>query len=181
MKRIILVTLLMGLNLLIYGQSQKNGGYNTKKNVMSFIYSIDGKNTVANVNQALIYGKSDVLEDRFLINQELIEAKQKFNIATEFVSLVKFKSNVKLLGIYDLLNKFKIDNKYRKFKLMYEGNSIHDVNNILASEDFVTDIVVNIKNESLNIISKDHLFYVKYKEELKKDSIRYKNILKSTH
>jgi hypothetical protein len=102
--------------------------------------------------QDLIVGVSEIQSLNVLTDDQM--RNNYPNNKVDLVMEVTLKPNVKLLDIKQILDKYKIDPKYRNYMILDEDLKIGDPNKMLASGDLLQDVVVNTDKQYINIITK---------------------------
>jgi hypothetical protein len=90
----------------------------------------------------------------------------------DMVAIVMLKSNVKLLNIIQILDKYKIDPKYRNYTILDEDLKVENPDKMLASENILQDVVVNTDKQYINIITKLYQNTLKARKEANEDRLK---------
>jgi len=108
------------------------------------------------------------------------EIKKNYpEMAGGVVNIIRLKPNVKLISLNQILDKYKIDPKFRNYKILYEDEEVENPSALLASTDILENVVVNTDKHYINIITKLYQNILKARKQGKLDKLQrieeYKN------
>lgn len=168
MKKIMILALLCGLTQFctaqISNKELENEVFKNKANVWVIVQT--GTKTI--FIRDLLIGL-DESEQKILTKEEV--SYNYPNLKADFVILAKIKPGTRLLTIKELLDKYKIPNEYRDFLVAKDGIECKDLKTLLASPNYVVNVIVNKEKKFINIITKAHNKFIESRRGAKEDSL----------
>jgi hypothetical protein len=164
MKRIQLtLLLLLSLTLGCLAQSDQQVDTQILKKGLSTLYIVRSANGSQVITKDLVAGPQEIASLDILTKDQI--KKDYPNVRADMVTVVTLKPNVHLLSLQQILDKYKIDGKYRNYAILDEGVQVEDANALMASEDLLDRVVVNNDQRSINLITKSYKNTLKARQQ----------------
>jgi len=147
--------------------AQDNGQTNEEpvKNKVKTLWVVTLHNGKELKTSDLILGAGEISKLDLLSNNEIKKNYKDDNV--NVVLTVVPKSDVRLLTLTEVLDKYQVAQQYRNYKVLFEGLELNDPKHLLASEFYLKRVTVDRNKGYVNLISESYKKNLKSRKKAK--------------
>lgn len=162
----------LGFNLICFGQTNSASDTAIIKRTISIF-------NVVKVEGSTPLTTRDLKLDPKLIEKLELPSKAEFrknyrygDVKADFIMVFTPKKGVRFLNLTDILDRYRVDQRYRNYSVLINRTETEDPKNLLINDGAIDTVIVNKERGYINIITSSYDNYMKFRDEVKKDKQR---------